>query len=107
MVKIFRLIVLTAVVLSWQVTPAVAESLLQSGSRLARQAGQQMPVSVPSEVRRSATAEQQGTVAESGMSKRKKLFIAIGAFVAAAAGIYAIDRGVEDNTPSSKGTRKD
>jgi hypothetical protein len=41
------------------------------------------------------------------MSKRKKLFIAIGAFVAAAAGMYAIERGVEDNTPSSKGTRKD
>ena len=65
-----------------------------------------MLVPVPAEVRRSATAEQ-GTVAESGMSKRKKLFIAIGAFVAAATGIYAIDRGVEDNTPSTKGTRKD
>ena len=106
MVKLLRLIVLTAVVASWQVTPVLAESLLQSGARLARQAGQQMPVPVRAEARRSAVAEQ-GAVAEGGMSRRKKLFIAIGAFVAAAAGMYAIDRGVEDNTPSSKGTRKD
>lgn len=106
MVKIVRLIVLTAVVLSWQVTPAVAESLLQSGTRLARQAGQRMPVPASTEVRRSASASQDAA-AESGISKRTKLFIAIGAFVAAAAGIYAIDRGVEDNTPSTKGTRKD
>lgn len=106
MVKLLRLLVLTAVVASWQVTPVLAESLLQSGGRLAREAGQQMPVPMRAEARRAAVAEQD-TVAESGMSKRKKLFIAIGAFVVAAAGIYAIDRGVEDNTPSSKGTRKD
>jgi hypothetical protein len=93
-------------VASWQVTPVLAESLLQSGARLARQAGQEMPVSVRAVASRSAGAEQ-AAVAESGMSKRKKLFLAIGAFVAAAAGMYAIDKGVEDNTPSSKGTRKD
>ncbi len=106
MVKFLRLVVLTSVVVSWQVTPALAESLLQSGARLARQAGQQVPVVVRADVRRSAVAEQ-APAAENGMSKRKKLFIAIGAFVAAAAGIYAIDRGVEDNTPSTKGTRAD
>ncbi len=106
MVKLVRLIVLTTVVAAWHVSPLLAESLVQSGSRLARQAGQQMPVPLRSDARRSAVAEQ-GAVAESGMSKRKKLFIAIGAFVVAAAGMYAIDRGVEDNTPSSKGTRKD
>lgn len=106
MVKLLRLIVLSAVVASWQVTPVLAESLLQSGARLARQAGQQMPVPMRADARRSAVAEQDA-VAERGMSKRKKLFIAIGAFVVAAAGMYAIDRGVEDNTPSSKGTRKD
>ena len=38
MAKLLRLIVLTAVVASWQVTPVLAESLLQSGARLARQA---------------------------------------------------------------------
>jgi hypothetical protein len=105
-VKLLRLFVLTVVVASWQVTPVLAESLLQSGARLARQAGRELPLPVPAEVRRSAVAEQ-APVAESGMSKRKKLYIAIGAFVAAAVGIYAIERGVEDNTPSSKGTRKD
>ena len=106
MVKLLRLIVLTAVVASWPVTPVLAESLLQSGTRLARQASQQMPVPVRAAASRSAGYEQ-AAVAESGMSKRKKLFIAIGAFVVAAAGMYAIDHGVEDNTPSSKGTRKD
>lgn len=106
MVKTLRLIVLTVVVVSWQVTPALAGSLLQSGARLARQAGQQLPVPVRANARQSASAAQ-GTAAESGTGKRKKLFVAIGVFVAAAAGIYAIDRGVEDNTPSTKGTRKD
>lgn len=106
MVKLLRLIVLTAVVASWQVSPLLAESLMQSGSRLARQAGQQMPVPVRAAAHQAAAADQ-GTVAESGMSKRTKLLLAIGAFVAASAGMYAIDRGVEDNTPSSKGTRKD
>lgn len=106
MVKLLRLIVLTAVVASWQVSPVLAESLLQSGARLARQAGQQMPVRVSAAASQS-TATEQGAVSEGGMSRRKKLLIAIGAFVAASAGMYAIDRGVEDNTPSSKGTRKD
>jgi len=105
-VKLLRLIVLTAVVASWQATPVLADSLSQAGARLARQAGQQMPVPKQADARRSAGA-QEAAVAESGMSKRKKLFIAMGAFVVAAAGMYAIDRGVEDNTPSSKGTRKD
>ena len=41
------------------------------------------------------------------MSKRKKWFIVIAAVLGVAGGIYAIDHGVEDNTPSSKGTRKD
>ena len=41
------------------------------------------------------------------MSKRKKFFIAAVALIGVAAGMYVIDHGVEDNTPSSKGTRKD
>ena len=41
------------------------------------------------------------------MSRRKKVFLVIAGLVAAGAGMYAIDRGVEDNTPSTKGTRKD
>jgi hypothetical protein len=41
------------------------------------------------------------------MSKRKKFFIFAVAAIGVAAGIYAIDHGVEDNTPSSRGTRRD
>ncbi len=92
-----------------QVTPALAGgSLLQSATRLAQQAGREMPLPValrpaPS---RYAAAEQ-GSLAESGMSTRKKWLITLVAVLGVAGGIYAIDHGVEDNTPSSKGTRKD
>lgn len=106
MSKTLRLFFFTVVVASWQVTPALAESLLQSGTRLARQAGQQLPVQTSTVARRSASAAQDAAPS-SGISKRTKLYIAIGAFVVAAVGMYAIERGVEDNTPSSKGTRKD
>lgn len=106
MVKLTRLVVLTAVVAAWQVQPAVAESLLQSATRLAQQAGRQLPAAARAEPSRSATSAQ-GTLAESGMSRRKKLFIALVAGIGVAAAMYAIDHGVEDNTPSSKGTRKD
>ena len=109
MVKNARALVLIGAMALGQASPALAGgSLLQSATRLAQQAGREMPVPValrpaPS---RYATAEQ-GTLAESGMSKRKKWFITIAAVLAVAGGIYAIDHGVEDNTPSSKGTRKD
>ncbi len=105
-----RALILIGVMALGQVTPALAGgSLLQSATRLAREAARDLPVParVATGTAPSRAAEQQGTLAESGMSKRKKLLIALGAFVAAAAGMYAIDKGVEDNTPSSKGTRKD
>ena len=41
--KLVRLVVLTAAVAASQVSPAMAESLLQSGARLAQQAGRQLP----------------------------------------------------------------
>ena len=106
MVKLARVVVLTAVVVSWQVSPALAESLLQSANRLAHQAGQQMLPSAGAELRRSATAEQSAP-AESGMSKRKKMLIVLIGAIGVAGGMWAIDHGVVDNTPSSKGTRKD
>ena len=108
--KFVRVFVLTGAVALGQVPAAVAGgSLLHSANRLAQQAGRELPATgvagrpAPS---RFATAEQ-GTLAESGMSKRKKWFITIAAVLGVAGGIYAIDHGVEDNTPSSKGTRKD
>jgi hypothetical protein len=103
--KLVRLVVLTAAVAASQVSPAMAESLLQSGARLAQQAGRQLPARP--DVRRSATAAVQDAPAESGMSRRKKVLLAVVGLVGVAAGMYAIDHGVVDNTPSSKGTRKD
>jgi hypothetical protein len=103
--KLVRLVVLTAAVAASQVSPALAESLLQSGARLAQQAGRQLPARP--DVRRSTTATAQDAPAESGMSRRKKVFLVVAALVATGAGMYAIDRGVVDNTPSTKGTRKD
>ena len=111
MIKFARVFVLCGVVVLGQVPAVMAGgSLMQSANRLAQQAGRQAPVAAVAAGRagpnRFAAAEQ-GTLAESGMSKRKKWFITIAAVLGVAGGIYAIDRGVEDNTPSSKGTRKD
>lgn len=110
MAKSARALILIGVMALGQVTPALAGgSLLHSANRLAREAARDLPVTTRVEPRTAPgrAAAEQGTLAESGMSRRKKLFIALGAFVAAAAGMYAIDQGVENNTPSSKGTRKD
>jgi len=103
--KLLRLIVLTAGVAACQVSPALAESLLQSGARLAQQAGRQLPARP--DVRRAATMAAQDAPAESGMSRRKKVLLVVASLAGVAAGMYAIDRSVLDNTPSSKGTRKD
>lgn len=103
--KLVRLVLLTAAVAASQVSPALAESLLQSGARLAQQAGRQLPARP--DVRRAATAAAQEAPAESGMSRRKKVLLAVVGLVGVAAGMYAIDQSVVDNTPSSKGTRKD
>jgi len=105
--KLVRLVVLTGVVASWQVSPAMAESLLQSGTRLAQQAGRQAPFPARTDPRRSTAAEQAAAPADSGMSGRKKVLLVVASLVGVAAGMYAIDRGVLDNTPSSKGTRRD
>ena len=109
--KFARVFVLSGALAFAHVPAAVAAgSLLQSANRLAQQAGRELPAATGVAGRpapaRFAAAEQ-GTLGESGMSKRKKFFIAIAAVLGVAGGIYAIDRGVEDNTPSSKGTRKD
>ena len=104
--KLLRLVVLTGVVASWQVSPVMAESLLQSATRLTAQAARQVPPAARAGLRRSATAEQ-AAPAESGMSGRKKVLLVVASLMAAGAAMYAIDRSVVDNTPSSKGTRKD
>lgn len=104
--KMARVVVLTALVALSPVAPALAGTLLQSANRLASQAGQQMQPTSRAALGRSADATQ-STAAESGMSKRKKVLIVVVGAIGVAAGMYAIDRGVVDNTPSSRGTRRD
>jgi hypothetical protein len=105
--KLVRLVVLTGVVASWQVSPVLAESLLQSATRLAQEAGRHTPLPAPAALRRTTEAGQAAAPAESGMSRRRKVLLVVVGLVGVAAGMYAIDHGVVDNTPSSKGTRKD
>jgi hypothetical protein len=109
-VKIARVLIVSALVALGPVPPALAGgSLLQSANRLAQQAGRDAALAgaAARPVPGRFTAAAQGTLAESSMSKRKKFFIAAAAVIGVAVGIYLIDHGVEDNTPSSKGTRKD
>lgn len=107
-VNCVRVFVLTAVVAAWQVSPAVAGPLWQSASRLAEQAGRQAPGPTPSTARAATSSSaEQGTLSQSSMSKRKKWVIVAAAVLGVAGGMYAIDHSVLDNTPSSKGTRKD
>lgn len=108
MVKCARVLVLTAVVAAWQVSPAIAGPLWQSASRLAEQAGRQAPGPTPGAARAATSASaEQGTLYQSSMSKRKKWLVVAVAVLGVAGGVYAIDHSVLDNTPSSKGTRKD
>jgi hypothetical protein len=52
-------------------------------------------------------AQQGGTIAATGMSKRTKAMIYIGVAAAFAGTAYAIDHKVRDVTPSTLGTRQD
>lgn len=52
-------------------------------------------------------ASQSPQAAPGGSRSGMKIALAIGAAVAFAAAVYAIDSNVENNTPSSLGTRKD
>ena len=76
------------------------ETLLQSGKRITRQ------VAETKQARAVQPALQtQSTLAQSGMRKRTKLMIALGIAGAFAGVAVAVDRGVEDSTPSSLGQR--
>jgi len=87
-------------------------SIVQSATRMAQQAGRQAaPVlrASASAPARSALAAQPpgGGLSASGMSKRRKLLVALVVGVSVVGAIYAIDHSVLDVTPSSRGTRKD
>ena len=73
------------------------ETLLQSGQRI-----------VVRQLRTDKTARKaqgQGTLAQSGMRTRNKFLIGLGIAAAFAGVALAIDGGVEDSTPSSRGER--
>ena len=89
------------------------ETLLQSGKRIVQQTTEARPATVALDAKRlrlhggvqPALQEQSTALAQSGMRKRTKLMIALGVAVAFGGVAYAIDRGVEDSTPSSLGQR--
>lgn len=101
MVRVVPALMLAVAMALGPVQPVFADSLLESGARLARAAGRRAPAA------RSATAGGQEPAAEAPTGRRRRFYVMLAAAVAAGAAMYAIDRGVEDNTPSTKGTRKD
>jgi hypothetical protein len=90
------------------------ETLLQSGQRITRQVAEARPAapSIALDAKRlrierafQPALQAQTTLAQSGMRKRTKLLIAMGIVGAFAGVAVAVDRGVEDSTPSSLGQR--
>lgn len=88
------------------------ETLLQSGQRIiTRQAAAAaVPATTTLETKRlradgRAALQGPATLAQSGMRARNKFLIGLGIAVAFAGVALAIDGGVEDSTPSSRGER--
>lgn len=109
-----RVLVFALVLWSGNTSAAVAgETLLASATRLAREAGRAEASSRTTSLaalRSTVPLAQQGgqpVLATSGMSRRKKALIWLAAGVGFAATAYTIDHKVQDNTLSSRGTRKD
>ena len=73
------------------------ETLLQSGKRITRQVAKAGPARAV-----QPALQAQTTLAQSGMRKRTKFLIAMGIAGAFAGVAIAVDRGVEDTTPSSQ-----
>jgi len=96
-------------------SPVMAgETLLQSGKRITRQTVESRPAPTPTVLESyrlrinwaPVLGLQTSTgIAQSGMRKRAKIMIAVGITGAFAAVAMAIDRGVENTTPSSLGQR--
>jgi hypothetical protein len=76
------------------------ETVLQSGKRITRQAAETQQGRAVQPALQTHT-----TLAQAGMRKRTKLMIAMGIAAAFGGVVLAIDRGVEDSTPSSLGQR--
>jgi hypothetical protein len=84
------------------------ETLLSSGTRIVRDLADTQPPPVVRAGRPVVRAQDTPPgIASSGLRKRTKIAIALGAAAAFAAVAMTIDRKVENTTPSSLGTRQD
>ena len=83
------------------------ETLLSSGTRIVRDLAGTQPPPVVRDGRAVARAQDTPGIASSGLRKRTKIAIALGAAAAFAAVAMTIDRKVENTTPSTLGTRQD
>lgn len=106
-----RFLVFTLVISIGNASAAFAgESLLESATRIASQSAR---TGAPQKVERSASrsagvfGQAVPAVTTSAMKKRTKIMIFLAAGIGFAATAYAIDRKVQDVTPSSLGTRED
>ena len=98
-----RLVVFVAVAMLAGPAPTWAqETLVESAMRAAQHLARTSPS--PKAVR---TQQQAQGLEASGMSKRRKMMIVIGAAAAFGVVAYSIDRNVVNSTPSTLGTRKD
>ena len=104
-----RLLVLGLVASLGNAPVALAgETLLSSGTRIVRDLADSQPVPVIPVARPVAQAQDtQPGLASTGLRKRTKIAIALGAAAAFAAVAMNIDHKVENTTPSSLGTRQD
>jgi hypothetical protein len=109
-----RVVVLTLIASFGNIPFAFAgENLLSVASRVVRQAASPQSPAAPrtaamtSAQRSWAMAQEQPAVSTSGLKKRTKVLILLGAAAGVAATMYTIDHKVEDNTPSSLGIRED
>jgi len=101
-----RLVVFVAMAMLAGPAPTWAqETLFESAMRAAQHLRTTLPS--PKAARAAQPPQQSQGLEASGMSRRTKIMIAIGAAAAFGAVAYSIDRNVVNNTPSTLGTRKD
>ena len=109
-----RLVVLTLIVSLGNSSVAFAGETLASVATRVTRAVARNEATLPAKsvattpiAKNWALAQEQPALSSSGMRKRTKVLIFVGAAVGFVAVAYAIDHRVEDNTPSSLGLRQD
>ena len=101
-----RFVLFVAVAMLAGPAPTWAQgTLVESAMRAAQHLARTSPS--PKAARAAQTQQQAQGLEASGMSKRKKMMIVIGAAAAFGVVAYSIDRNVVNSTPSTLGTRKD